>query len=67
MPWFNLPKFWLLGSATRDRVWTTGMEVASGGRINRAWHITFDDLADSGAGAGFCDRHGIEQGLGIGV
>src|SRR5579863_7191736 len=57
-------KLGLLFPAAVEYEWTSGMETAAAGRIDRARHIAFKDHGGAG-GAGFRHRHCRQQRLGV--
>src|ERR1700682_2554657 len=60
------PKLRLLRPAAIEHEWTSGVETASAGWIDRARHVALQDHRSAG-GARVRHRHRREQGLGVGM
>src|ERR1700682_3845023 len=60
------PKLRLLRPAAIEHEWTSGVETASAGWIDRARHVALQDHRGA-PGARLRHRHGREQGPGVGM
>src|ERR1700682_5825637 len=63
---FEQPKLGFLHPAAVEHEWTSCVEAASAGWIDRARHVALQDHRRAG-GPGRRYRHGREQGFGVGM